>query len=85
VGPAAVLAALAGGAAAAGLGALLASYILEEWTHHYLHYGRGGGPIFRTLRRRHMRHHSPGERDRIFGLTSGLWDVALGTAARPRP
>jgi len=64
---------------AAFVGTLLLAYLAEEWTHHSLHYGRSKNRILVRLRRRHHVHHSPRGKDRVYGLTSGVWDFALGT------
>jgi hypothetical protein len=67
------------GPSAALLSAVLLCYISEEWVHHAVHFYPAREPIFRWLKRRHALHHSPSGAERVFGLTSGVWDFAYGT------
>lgn len=61
------------------LGALLVSYVAEEWIHHSCHYYTFRGRYFRHLRSRHLHHHGARGADATFGLSNGIWDVVYGT------
>jgi dihydroceramide fatty acyl 2-hydroxylase len=62
---------------------LLQCYVLEEWVHYTVHFHRFRWRYFDYIRRHHLYHHSPRGGDLAFGLTSGLWDAALGTRVPP--
>jgi sterol desaturase/sphingolipid hydroxylase (fatty acid hydroxylase superfamily) len=59
---------------------VLACYVVEEWVHYAVHFHRFDNAYFRYIRRHHLYHHGRRGREEAFGLTSGLWDGALGTA-----
>jgi sterol desaturase/sphingolipid hydroxylase (fatty acid hydroxylase superfamily) len=59
--------------------ALLECYVIEEWVHYSVHFHRFRSRYFEYIRRHHLYHHSPRGADLGFGLTSGLWDLILGT------
>ncbi len=61
------------------MAALLVAYVLEEWAHHAMHFWNFDWQYFQYVRRRHMWHHSPRGAYTAYGVTSGLWDVPLGT------
>jgi cyclopropane-fatty-acyl-phospholipid synthase len=66
--------------------AIVASYVLEEWIHHAIHYCAFNHPAFRALKRHHFVHHAGPGTESNYGLSSPLWDVLLGTgfkATRP--
>jgi hypothetical protein len=58
---------------------LVQSYVVEEWVHHSVHYFNFNSRYFRYIRRHHLFHHSRHGSAVAFGLTSHLWDAALGT------
>jgi len=53
--------------------------VVEEWTHHSVHFYHFDNPYFRYIRAHHLYHHSRRGEAIAFGLTSGAWDVACGT------
>ena len=75
------------------LAGLVQAYVIEEWVHHSVHYYNFNSRYFRYIRRHHLYHHSRHGSHLAFGLTSDVWDVALGTPvdrplgepATPRP
>jgi len=58
---------------------LLLGYIMEEWVHHSVHYCNFKSRYFRYIRRHHLFHHSPRGTEVGYGLTSGLWDMIIGS------
>ncbi len=58
---------------------LLLGYIVEEWVHHSVHFCAFKGRYFRYIKRHHLFHHSPRGSEVGYGLTSGLWDLIIGT------
>jgi len=54
-------------------------YMLEEWTHHAMHFWNFKSRYFRYIRGRHLFHHSRHGVGLAFGVTSGVWDVVAGT------
>jgi hypothetical protein len=63
---------------------ILLSYVVEEWIHYSVHFHRLPGRYFAYIRRHHLYHHGPRGREVAFGLSSGVWDVPLGTGISPR-
>lgn len=63
---------------------VVTGYLGYTVTHHATHHWRGGGAWLRRRKRWHARHHHAAQQ-RCFGVTSGLWDHAFGTAAQGRP
>jgi 4-hydroxysphinganine ceramide fatty acyl 2-hydroxylase len=59
--------------------ALLECYVIEEWVHYSVHFHRFRARYFEYIRRHHMYHHSKRGAEVGFGLTSGLWDMLVGT------
>jgi len=59
--------------------AIFIGYVVEEWTHHALHYWNFKWSYFQYARGRHLYHHSRHGVGIAFGVTSGFWDVAYGT------
>jgi len=58
---------------------MLLGYIMEEWVHHSVHFCNFQNPYFRYIKRHHLFHHSPRGTDVGYGLTSGFWDMIVGT------
>lgn len=60
---------------------LLAGYLWYDLTHYAIHHHRPRTALGRMQRRNHLRHHfqSP---SRLYGVTTPLWDLVFGTAAR---
>src|SRR5262245_50032658 len=59
--------------------ALLLWYVVEEWIHYAVHFHRLPWRYFTYIRKHHFYHHSRRGHDVAFGLSSGIWDVPLGT------
>src|SRR5713101_1757165 len=66
------------------LAGVVQSYVGEEWTHYFLHYGKFRNRFFRHLKRYHLYHHSPRGMAMGYGITSGLWDLVFHTQY-PKP
>jgi len=58
---------------------ILQCYVIEEWIHYAVHFHRFRWRYFEYIRRHHFYHHSARGRELAFGLTSGMWDIPLGT------
>lgn len=58
---------------------LLLFYVVEEWVHHSVHFYAFRGRYFRYIRSHHMKHHALRGPASGYGLTSDVWDRALGT------
>src|SRR5262245_59214222 len=58
---------------------ILLAYVVEEWIHYAVHFHRLPSRYFAYIRRHHHYHHSRHGQDVAFGLSSGVWDVPLGT------
>lgn len=54
-------------------------YVIEEWTHHSVHFYESRNRYFRHLQRYHRYHHSREGMEQGYGLTSGFWDWVFGT------
>jgi dihydroceramide fatty acyl 2-hydroxylase len=69
-------------AACAAMAGILAGYVVYDMTHYYSHHARPNTALGRFLKRWHLEHHhrSP---DRLFGVSSPLWDLVFRTG-RPR-
>jgi sterol desaturase/sphingolipid hydroxylase (fatty acid hydroxylase superfamily) len=61
---------------------LFACYLAEEWLHHAMHFKNFKNPYFRYVRSHHLYHHSRHGAGLAYGITSGIWDVILGTRDR---
>ena len=59
--------------------ALLLCYVVEEWVHYTVHFHLFRWKYFDYIRRHHMYHHSKRGAEVGYGLTSGLWDLLVGT------
>jgi len=66
------------------LAGVVQSYVGEEWTHYFLHFGKFRNRFFRHLKRYHLCHHSARGMAMGYGITSGLWDFVLNTQY-PKP
>lgn len=67
-------------AASAMVAGLMTGYLVYVIIHDAVHHRRAGpGSWLHAAKLRHARHHLPGVGGN-FGVTSGLWDSALGTA-----
>jgi len=58
-------------------------FALEEWTHHAVHFWHFRSTYFQYIRRRHLFHHSRHGVGIAYGITSGAWDVVVGTRIGP--
>jgi cyclopropane-fatty-acyl-phospholipid synthase len=61
------------------LATILVCYAGEEWVHHACHFWNFRWSYFQYLRRRHLYHHSRHGKGIAYGVTSGIWDVVVGT------
>lgn len=61
------------------LAGVVQSYVGEEWTHYFLHFGKFRNGLFRHLKRYHLYHHSPRGMEKGYGITSGVWDLVFHT------
>ena len=61
------------------LAGVLQSYVGEEWTHYFLHFGKFRNRFFRHLKRYHLYHHSPRGMEKGYGITSGVLDLVFHT------
>lgn len=71
------------GSACALAAGFFAGYLAYDMTHYAVHHRPPKGPIGRTLRELHMRHHFQDDRTG-FGVSAPWWDVVFGTAPRSR-
>jgi sterol desaturase/sphingolipid hydroxylase (fatty acid hydroxylase superfamily) len=62
---------------------LLQCYVIEEWVHYSVHFHRFKSRYFDYIRRHHLYHHSPRGTEVAFGLSSGLWDLIVGSTRIP--
>ncbi len=58
-----------------GIAAGFAGY---EYLHYRIHFARPASRLEARLRARHLAHHA-GKPDAIFGVTTRLWDVVIGS------
>ena len=58
---------------------VLQCYVVEEWIHYAVHFHRLPSRYFEYIRKHHLYHHSARGRSVAFGLSSGIWDVPMGT------
>jgi sterol desaturase/sphingolipid hydroxylase (fatty acid hydroxylase superfamily) len=59
----------------------VAGYLAYDMTHYYLHHFTPRGPLGRTLRELHMRHHFQDD-TRGFGISAPYWDAVFRTLPR---
>ena len=57
----------------------MSGYLAYEWVHLRIHSQAAGGPLLRAWRKHHFYHHYADDR-RCYGVTTPLWDLALGSA-----
>jgi sterol desaturase/sphingolipid hydroxylase (fatty acid hydroxylase superfamily) len=72
-----------GAAAPAAFAGFVTGYLCYDTIHYLTHQGATGGTVGRFLRRHHFRHHYV-DSSRGFGVSSPVWDLALGTFSRER-
>ena len=60
------------------LGGIVAGFAVYEVIHYRIHFTKPAGSIEASLRARHLAHHFR-EPDRIFGVTTPLWDYVFGS------
>lgn len=63
---------------------ILTSYVIEEWVHYSVHFHLFSSRYFVYIRKHHLYHHSARGSGTAYGLSSGLWDVPLGTRIPPK-
>jgi dihydroceramide fatty acyl 2-hydroxylase len=68
--------------AMAVMSGLLVGYLVYDMTHYYTHHAKPKSRWGKYLKRYHLEHHHK-HPERLFGVSSPLWDVVFGTA-RPR-
>ena len=61
---------------------MFACYLFEEWLHYAMHFKHYKNRYFQYVRRHHLYHHSRQGAGLAYGMTSGMWDVVLGTRDR---
>ena len=71
-------AALFGSAAPAVFAGFIAGYLVYDTIHFAVHHASHPSALLRALKRRHFRHHYA-DSAHDFGVSSPLWDLALGT------
>jgi hypothetical protein len=54
-------------------------FLVEEWTHHAIHFWNFRWQYFQYIRRRHLYHHSRHGVGVAYGITSGVMDAVIGT------
>lgn len=62
---------------------MLTGYLAYATTHHAVHHWRAQGRWLKQRKRCHALHHRPDAPPAYFGVTSGWWDRACGSAAAP--
>jgi 4-hydroxysphinganine ceramide fatty acyl 2-hydroxylase len=72
-----------GAATPAVFAGFVTGYLCYDTIHYFTHQGATRGVIGRWQRRYHFRHHYV-DSSSGFGVSSPLWDLALGTFARER-
>jgi dihydroceramide fatty acyl 2-hydroxylase len=60
------------------LAAIITGYLAYEGVHLRIHSNAPGGPLLRTLRKRHYYHHFGDERY-CYGVTTPVWDRVFGS------
>ena len=55
----------------------LIGYLCYDGIHYFTHHGKPKSKIGKYLRRSHLLHHV--HHDRMYGISSPLWDILLGT------
>jgi sterol desaturase/sphingolipid hydroxylase (fatty acid hydroxylase superfamily) len=60
----------------------MTGYIAYDWVHYYTHHFHPRGGIGKWMRVYHLRHHHQ-DPNAHYGVSSPLWDVALGTFRSP--
>jgi sterol desaturase/sphingolipid hydroxylase (fatty acid hydroxylase superfamily) len=60
----------------------MTGYIAYDWVHYYTHHFHPRGGIGKWMRVYHLRHHYQ-DPNAHYGVSSPLWDVALGTFRSP--
>lgn len=61
---------------------IVAGFAVYEFFHYRIHFAAPACALEARLRARHLAHHL-GEPDAIFGVTTRLWDILLGTEPAP--
>jgi sterol desaturase/sphingolipid hydroxylase (fatty acid hydroxylase superfamily) len=61
---------------------MFACYLFEEWLHYAMHFKHYKNRYFQYVRTHHLHHHSRSGAGLAYGMTSGIWDVILGTRDR---
>jgi len=59
-------------------GGLVTGYLIYDMVHYSVHHVRPRTPIGRYLKKHHFRHHFQ-DPSRNYGVSSPVWDIALGT------
>jgi sterol desaturase/sphingolipid hydroxylase (fatty acid hydroxylase superfamily) len=63
-------------------GGIVAGFAVYEYLHYRIHFAVPASELETRVRARHLAHHMA-EPDAIFGVTTPLWDVLLGTEPDP--
>jgi sterol desaturase/sphingolipid hydroxylase (fatty acid hydroxylase superfamily) len=59
---------------------LIFSFLFYEFCHYTAHQRKPTTRVMKYLKKHHMRHHF-GDEQKLFGVTSPLWDYVFGTSA----
>ncbi|HEX8068694.1 MAG TPA: sterol desaturase family protein [Pyrinomonadaceae bacterium] len=65
------------------LAGVVQCYVIEEWTHHCMHYYNFRLPYFRRIKAYHLYHHSSRGIDLGYGITNEFWDIVFRTRFPP--
>lgn len=63
-------------------GSFLIGYLLYDGLHYYTHHGKPKNKVLKFLRKKHLLHHV--HDDKLFGISTPLWDVVFGTYKTPK-
>ena len=58
-------------------------YVAEEWLHSAFHFCNFKNPLFRSLKRYHLYHHSPSGIEKGYGISNRFWDIVFKTQFPP--
>ncbi len=64
---------------------VVSGYLAYGSVHHAVHHGASRNAWFRRRQQEHALHHRLRQRAVHFGVTTGVWDVLLGTSLRAPP
>ncbi len=62
-------------------GGFTIGYLMYDYIHFHTHFGQSRSRLAKSLRRRHLQHHFACP-DRLYGVSSPLWDYVFRTHLR---